>query len=124
MLDNSNIPLLSLLDLPAAFNTIDHFILLSRLQTCLVFVALHFLWFESYFSDWFQSVSVIGVLSSSLLHGVLQGYGLDIFLFVLYTCPVFTIVNAYSLSHRNISDDSQLCVAYPAFELPMLVFSA
>ena len=51
MLDNSNIPLLSLLDLPAAFNTVDHFILLSRLQTCLSLCGSAFLWFESYFSD-------------------------------------------------------------------------
>ena len=86
-LDNKNVALLSRLDLSAAFDTIDHSILLSRLQTCFGISGSVLSWFESYFYGHFQSVSVHGTLStpSPLLYGVPQGSGLGPILFVLYT---------------------------------------
>ena len=124
-LDNKNVTLLSLLDLSAAFDTIDHSILLSRLQTCFGISGSVLSWFESYFSGRFQSVSVHGTLSapSPLLHGVPQGSVLGPILFVLFTYPLFTIVNAHLLSHHSFSDDNQLYITGPASEISSLVSS-
>ena len=124
-LDDKNVALLSLLDLSAAFDTIDHSILLSRLQTCFGISGSVLSWFESYFSGRFQSVSVHGTLStpSPLLHGVPQGSVLGPILFVLYTYPLFTIVNAHLLSHHSFSDDNQLYITGPASEISSLVSS-
>ena len=91
------------------------------ISKCLVYIS----WFESYFSGRFQSVSVHGTLStpSPLLHGVPQGSVLGPILFVLYTYPLFTIVNAHLLSHHSFSDDNQLYITGPASEISSLVSS-
>ena len=82
-------------------------------------------WSESYFSGRFQSVSINGTLStpSFILYGVPHGSVLSPILFVLYTYPIFTIVNIHSLSHQSFSDDSQLYITGPASELSNVVSS-
>ena len=124
-LDNKNVAILSLLDLSAAFDTIDHSILLSRLQTSFGISGSVLSCFESYFSGRFQSVSVDGTLAtpSPLLYGVPQGSVLGPILFVLHTYPLFTIVDTHLLSHHSFSDDNQLYVTGPASELSNLVSS-
>ena len=108
-----------------AFDTIDHSILLSRLQTCFGISGSVLSWFESYFSGCFQSVSVHRTLStpSPLLHGVPHCSVLGPILFVLYTYPLFTIVNAHLLSHHSFSDDNHLYITGPASEISRLVSS-
>ena len=124
-LDNKNVALLSLLDLSAAFDTIGHSILLSRLQTCFGIPGSVLSWFESYFSGRFQSVSVHETLStpSPLLNGVPRGSVLGPILFFLYTYPLFTIANTHLLSHHSFSDDNQLYITGSASEISNLVSS-
>ena len=66
---------LTLLDLSAAFDTIDHTILLDRLKVYYVPSELALGWFKSYLSGRTHSVKVSSTLShpSALQHGVPQG---------------------------------------------------
>jgi hypothetical protein len=74
-LDNSQAVILILLDLSAAFDTIDHDILVSRLQIRMGIQGAASDWIKSYLSDCYQCISVNGVTSEPTLLacGVPQG---------------------------------------------------
>jgi hypothetical protein len=84
--DRGNAVLLALFDLSAAFDTVDHTLLISRLSSqfglCDVLK-----WFMSYLSDRQQCVRVSGISSSPFLPetGVPQDSILGPLLFILYT---------------------------------------
>ena len=109
-IDNDKVSVLLLLDLSAAFDTVDHQILLSRLQNIFGIRSTAFEWFQSYLKNRTQSVS-IGTFSSApsdLKFGVPQGSVLGPVLFVLYTTPLSQIIQNHSISHQLFADDTQL----------------
>jgi len=63
-LDSGNLAMLSLLDLSAAFDTVDHDTLLQRLQTSNGFDGIVIKWFISYFSGRIQYVRTPTTTSS------------------------------------------------------------
>ena len=71
-MDSMEVSLVALLDQSAAFDTIDHSILLSRLEQSFGFQGNVLKWFESYLSNRFQSVTVKICISAPapLLYGV------------------------------------------------------
>jgi hypothetical protein len=109
-LDKRNVAFLTLLDLSAAFDTIDHSILLKRLETTFGIKGSALSWFKSYLTNRTQSVVVNGIKSdTSVLHfGVPQGSVLGPVLFVMYMSPLFDVIKKYSLSHHAFADDNQL----------------
>ena len=112
-LDTDGGTVLMLLDLSAAFDTIDHTKLLRRLQSLGVQgSALN--WFRSYLSGRNQSVYVNKVKSKSreLPYGVPQGSVLGPILFTLYTLPLGDIASKYGLRVHIYADDTQLYVAF------------
>ena len=121
-LHNDNISVLLLLDLSADFDTIDHQILLSRLNSVfgIQFTALQ--WFQSYYSDRYQSTSVnnSSSLPSYLMYGVPQGSVLGPILFVLYTPPLSDIIANHSVNHQLFADDTQLQKSAPLNEVTNL----
>lgn len=82
--------ILILLDLMAAFDTIDHQLLLSRLESCVGLKGSVLNWFKSYLTDRYFSVK-IGNFTSSAAHlnfGLPQGSILAPLLFSLYMLPL------------------------------------
>ena len=113
-IDNRRTVILLLLDLSAAFDTVDHNILLSRLHERFGVTGKPFLWFQSYLSDRMQYVSVDGGPSSkhALQCGVPQGLVLGPILYLLYTSPLSDIVKKFNLSYHFYADDSQLYLSF------------
>ncbi len=83
--DRGCISLLVLLDLSAAFDTIDHNILLNRLENFVGISGSALAWFKSYLSDRHQFAAVNEEVSyrSQVQYGVPQGSVLGPLLFTL-----------------------------------------
>ena len=104
---------LTLLDLSAAFDTIDHTILLDRLKVYYGISELALGWFRSYLSGRTHSVKVGSTLShpAPLQYGVPQGSVLGPILFSLYTNPISSIIHSHSsIDYHFYADDTQLYI--------------
>ena len=102
---------LTLLDLSAAFDTIDHTILLDRLNVYYGLSELALGWFKS--SGRTHSVKVGSTLShpAALHYGVPQGSVLGPILFSLYTNPIGSIIHSHSsINYHFYAADTQLYI--------------
>ena len=108
--DNKLVSILALLDLSAAFDTLDHEILLHRLQITFGIEGKVLQWFSSYLQDRKQSVLIENYKSDpiTLQYGVPQGSVLGPTLFTLYTQPLSDIINCYKCDYQKYADDTQL----------------
>ena len=95
--------MLVLLDLSAAFDTIQHTKLIRRLQTSYGIEGNALRWFSSYLSERSQVVGIAGNVSrpASLQYGVPQGSVLGPVLFTLYTAPLNHIIERHLLSYHK-----------------------
>ncbi|XP_070207942.1 uncharacterized protein [Littorina saxatilis] len=118
-MDGGNLSILTLLDLSAAFDTIDHQILLDRLHLSFGLSGTALTWFQSYLSDRTQTVSAGNHTSktSTLSLGVPQGSVLGPVLFILYTKPLSTLISHHSVSSQTFADDTQLRGSWPPDQL-------
>jgi hypothetical protein len=108
--DSKKISLLALLDLSAAFDTLDHGIVLQRLETTFGITGTALTWFQSYLSDRSQRVVADGHVSDvfGLQFGVPQGSVLGPVLFTLYTQPLSHVIESHNVDHHKYADDTQL----------------
>ena len=112
-LDNHQDVILVMLDLSSAFDTLDHDILLARLESYFGFSDTVIKWFKSYLTGRSQSVVIGDVVSTSrhLEYGVPQGSVLGPLLFTLYIAPLEDVISKYVLDFMFYADDSDLYVA-------------
>ena len=109
---NNESVILLLLELSAAFDTVDHTILLSRLRDRFGVNSTALIWFESYLMSQKQFVQVNGCRSTqcSLECGVPQGSVLGPLLYLLYTSPIANIIKFHKLQYHLYADDTQLYI--------------
>ena len=103
---------LLLLDLSAAFDTLDHHtILLDRLSRYFGFSHTVLRWFSSYLTGRIQSVTITQHLAVRRLEcGFPQGSMLGPLLFILNTAPIQDIISAHNLDCMFYAYDSQLYI--------------
>ena len=103
-----------LLDLSAAFDTIDHDILLEKLLRDYGISGKAFDWMQSYLQNRSFCVKIGDTFSSllELLFGVPQGSLLGPILFILYIKALQMIAAKYGIDIQLYADDSQLYISF------------
>ena len=105
--DSGESSVVILLDLSAAFDTVDHGIFLYRISHTFGVNGTILSWFDSYLTGRFQTTKVGNAMSSDtpLSVGIPQGSVLGPLLYTIYTSPLCNVIDSYNLNHVMYADD-------------------
>ena len=112
---------LGMLDMSAAFDTVNHDILLKRLHMSFGICGAALSWISSFVRHRTQTIAVNGKMSDTSLVtcGVLQASVLGPILFMLYTVDVAHIVEMHGINFHSYADDSELYLLAKADEIAL-----
>ncbi len=121
--DAGHVTVLALLDLSAAFDTVDHTILLQRLRVTYGIGGTALRWIHSFLTGRSTMVNFAGQQSTctELTCGVPQGSVTGPLLFNLYTADVVCIVQSFGVHVHCYADDLQLYVHCTVADAPAAV---
>ena len=113
-MDRQRVTLLVLLDLSAAFDTVDHRVLSRRLEVTYGITGTALQWFRSYLTGRTQRVYINQTYSDDfpLPHGVPQGSCLGPLLFTMYASKLFEVVKNHLPNIHAYADDTQIYLSF------------
>ncbi len=115
-MEKQQVTLLVLIDLSAAFDTVDHDIALQVLRSKYGISGVALEWHKSYLSGRMQCVNINGTHSeiSKLAYGVPQGSCLGPVLFTQYASSLFDVIYQHLDDGHGFADDHQLYLPFSA----------
>ena len=118
-MDQNQCVLLILLDLSAAFDTIDHEILITRLHDYCGVTDAALQWFKDYLNDRDQYIVINSGKGEAersspakLKYGVPQGSVLGPILYTIYMLPLGDLIRQHGIQFHFYADDSELYLAF------------
>ena len=109
-MDSVKTKALVLLDLSAAFGTLDHSSIIELLSGWYGISGTALNWVRSYLSNRVQRVKLLDKLGEPFKtdYGVPQSYVLGPLLFTLYTTPLSSVISRHNICHHLYADDTQI----------------
>ena len=111
--DSGKAVALTLLDLSAVFDTIDHSLLYDCLHDWFGLDGTVLWWIKSYLSNRKQKIKIGDSFSEAVIlpFGVPQGSVLGPLLFTLYTSHLSQVISKFNVTHHLYADDTQIYLA-------------